>query len=76
MYEMLRKIYFWLNRVFCLFLCIICILCLGIRFIYNCIVFFINDLFRIKWFKNIVKGFNMNVLKNIDDDRGIIKFRF
>lgn len=76
MYEMLRKIYFWSNRVFCLSLCIICILCPGTRFTYNCIAFFINDQLRTKWLKNIVKGFNMNVLKNTDDDRGIIKLRF
>lgn len=72
MYEMLRKIYFWSNRVFCLSLCIICILCPGARFTYNCIAFFINDQLRTKWLKNIVKGFNMNVLKNTDDDRGFI----
>lgn len=41
-----------------------------------CIAFFINDQLRTKWLKNIVKGFNMNVLKNTDDDQGIIKLRF
>lgn len=76
MYEMLRKIYFWSNRVFCLSLCIICILCPGTRFTYNCIAFFINDQLRTKWLKNIVKGLNMNVLKNTDDDRGFIKLKF
>lgn len=72
MYEMLRKIYFLSNRVFCLSLCIICILCPGTRFTYNCIAFFINDQLRTKWLKDIVKGLNMNVLKNTDDDRGFI----
>lgn len=38
--------------------------------------FFINDQLRTKWLKNIVKGLNMNVLKNTDDDRGFIKLRF